>query len=108
MVSGPCPAATPEDENGSVVRVTSAHPGAVEPVGKWDAGAWGTPNCCCEHGPETLDHQAPPDGTVGVERGGGSDGAADRTLRRTGRAQGIGHRDGVSAGRPRRTPDRDQ
>ena len=32
------------DENGSVVRVTSAHPGAVEPVGKWDAGAWGTPN----------------------------------------------------------------
>jgi len=48
--------------------VTSAHPGAVEPVGKWDAGAWGTPNCCCVHGPETLDHQAPPGGAVGVER----------------------------------------
>jgi hypothetical protein len=65
------------DENGSVVRVTSAHPDAVEPVGKWDAGAWGTPNCCCVHGPETLDHQAPPGDTVGVER---EEGAVERLI----------------------------
>ena len=79
MVSGSWLAATLTDENGSVVGVTSAHLGAVEPVGKWDAGAWGTLNCCCVHGPETRDHQAPPDGTVAVE---GEEAAVERLIER--------------------------
>ena len=29
--------------------VTSALPGAAEPDYQWDAGASGTPDCCCEH-----------------------------------------------------------
>jgi hypothetical protein len=28
---------------------TSASPGAAEPDYQWDAGASGTPDCCCEH-----------------------------------------------------------
>src|ERR687891_1299679 len=50
-----------------------------EPVGQYDAGASGTPNCCSEHATQILHREAPPDGCP-VRTRGGCDGSADRAL----------------------------
>jgi MFS family permease len=77
-------------------------------LSKWDAGAWGHPRTVAASTDLRLLIIRLLRATPLVSSGRRSGGAADRTLRRAGCAQGIGHRDGAGAGRTGRTPDRDQ